>query len=1391
MTSVPVACTELYTYLKRHGYRCDEDETIKLNDLRTVCCRILKIQGETPSARIGTRAKKYVEEQLGIAVNGVHCPMSVLRQVVNHVCDLDITSAHMHEVRKELAVASRVKKREPRDPKSRGGSTKAMKARKIEAADDALVCKQGKNVLNTEDRFKQFENHSAHDLKWMILRREDELQLQKGLVRQMYLRVYKEQTKSERLAAFLLNSKARHEDLLRLVQFRAGAGKWCSEWGGYSVAMKRAKGLASARTTLAMVAGDDHQGKLQNEHIVSRYESRLSAAKVLQAKHDYDEAEVLLEFVQGEFDATQQEAVGREKMHVSLWTTSRVSINSIESATDEHGALDIDHLATSTRTTRVSGDLQVVYSGTGAECYNNVKQEMRSVGLPNWQEKAEKAAVAPPGSVTGYFFGTDGGPDCVGMAGRVRMVFAFFPVMFWIWRFCLFHRAQRICVSMLIVLDNYDFSFSPRLPAHLDGRWVLPVLPLGAHALAETPPSSYVNGVSCIGNTWRSTGSPTKIRNTASRIFAPLIAKQVFAKTPGRVLRNRWLSIDSVELLIKGAIPYICSVFMSIWGHYVHAPAAPAAPADGGAPAAPAAAPARAAPRRRRRRRDPGQEEHEEYQRKQSSSRRLACLLVRCKLFLAMVVISYAAKQPLVFFFLWLQKASKEHNDRCKRATERGTTYLGATPLSLLALQKKRDFRSKMTEVFDGEHDNTVFGQAFSLAPPDAHNDCRRLAASLCYVQLASWDFRFESEFEAVPLSILQFLEAPNNAEDMTIRENRKAWATKFLSMSDDEFVKQCQWTDMPQKCRGWYRDEWEEVASTGTVPAKLFAFLSIYRARMPYQNQGIEGVISILQRFAKAGNRCKRACISDRLRNKIDDSISLRDAVTLNDEVRTFLDSEEAAMRWVPLVQRVPREVFPNVPLSDIEMLAKRFENTVRNRVMIEDSGLEFVYATQEIDVDKPCFLICWSYGLRYCIAKGTVFTVADRYCFRPGAEYPTGLLKDQLAEMIAVHVAAFAEMPAELSLFRSPLTWTCIKNPEIDPADQAEFRMKPSKAQRNAKPKAKAKSEVVGPGHDVYQLDSGGSEDPDAEDLGPDEDDFHPAEDDGEDVLGDGADDAGPEDLDDDGELREEGHEEDAEAPPALPVEELPLDLASVAQQEAAATWVESRVEAGFQQACQMKEKMRVCQALPVRAFDDISLVRREDGKLLFVYWTAVTSEPKVAYEVELDARTHHLKTIVPARNTAKPYPGVYILIPRTGVTNVRGKYKERETPIMPAWVLNCRFFEEVQGFGGPWPEGDASLPSDDRLCWDTLCLVCVAAAAQGVDQKSTISETDLYVCCHCLQSFHEECSLRTICIRQKADEQYGVPAESMYPSAHSFCCPFCANNPSGARRTWSHCC
>ena len=115
-----------------------------------------------------------------------------------------------------------------------------------------------------------------------------------------------------------------------------------------------------------------------------------------------------------------------------------------------------------------------------------------------------------------------------------------------------------------------------------------------------------------------------------------------FPKLPGRCLRNRWLSIDSVERIIVSAVALRGKVFGALWGYYCddHAEAVPLPP-----PQAPLA---KARPRAKNKARDPGQDEKDAFQERQRATRTLAAKLTQCRLFLAMVMIASITRQPLV-----------------------------------------------------------------------------------------------------------------------------------------------------------------------------------------------------------------------------------------------------------------------------------------------------------------------------------------------------------------------------------------------------------------------------------------------------------------------------------------------------------------------------------------------------------------------------------------------------------------------------------------------------------------------------------------------------------------------------------------------------------------------
>ena len=133
----------------------------------------------------------------------------------------------------------------------------------------------------------------------------------------------------------------------------------------------------------------------------------------------------------------------------------------------------------------------------------------------------------------------------------------------YVWSFCLLHRAQLVAKAMIKVLDNWEWN---------------------GIGVNEIPSTSYFNGVSNIASQWRSPGGPSKIKRAAETEFSSEVAVQSFSAIPGRCLRGRWLSIDSVETIICRAAPFIGKVFGSLWGYYCGEGGA--LPIEGPAPAA-------------------------------------------------------------------------------------------------------------------------------------------------------------------------------------------------------------------------------------------------------------------------------------------------------------------------------------------------------------------------------------------------------------------------------------------------------------------------------------------------------------------------------------------------------------------------------------------------------------------------------------------------------------------------------------------------------------------------------------------------------------------------------------------------------------------------------------
>ena len=193
-------------------------------------------------------------------------------------------------------------------------------------------------------------------------------------------------------------------------------------------------------------------------------------------------------------------------------------------------------------TSKITGDLQTIHVGTGLETYCLVTKTLAGLGIPNWEEKLSAPQVADNGErkITLFAFGTDAGPDNIGMCGRVRRALLLCELVMFIWKFRLFHQGHLASKCIIKALDN----------------WTWP---------AECPeaqlPTTFFNGISAITNLWRGPGHPRKIKAAAVKEFSHSVAERFFSHTPGRCLRGRWLSCEAVVSRVRDTVHYIGPIF--------------------------------------------------------------------------------------------------------------------------------------------------------------------------------------------------------------------------------------------------------------------------------------------------------------------------------------------------------------------------------------------------------------------------------------------------------------------------------------------------------------------------------------------------------------------------------------------------------------------------------------------------------------------------------------------------------------------------------------------------------------------------------------------------------------------------------------------------------------
>ena len=354
--------------------------------------------------------KNYVtsDEVLKQRANDDRFELVVLRNVIGHFCGVEITTADIDHIKTHVE-----KPPVGTTPRKRRMATKSSESTPS-TSPTALVLGHSEGVAHQAvvgvQKYAQF---SESELRVAIVAKDQELDLLKQERQSLSKSRLYYQNRCGALQLQLGQAQSEMRDLVSRVNYRPGLRN-ISRYGGYNLALKRALGHASAEATILMVAGSYEAGAFSSKKIVTKYEVRACVAQRISSRCDYREMMTIatdsscdstLEVVSYEGDATNQEAIGKHKIHVAIITSLATTLGPLE---DEQ----------QTMSTRSLCDLQVVDTGTSQETYVIKLAEFVSVGAPSWEQRVIDAASTPR-RFTIFQFTLDAGPDNV---GSVRMI---------------------------------------------------------------------------------------------------------------------------------------------------------------------------------------------------------------------------------------------------------------------------------------------------------------------------------------------------------------------------------------------------------------------------------------------------------------------------------------------------------------------------------------------------------------------------------------------------------------------------------------------------------------------------------------------------------------------------------------------------------------------------------------------------------------------------------------------------------------------------------------------------------------------------------------------------------------------------------------------------------
>ena len=874
-------------------------------------------QGKIRRVRFEIKKSLVARAELSDVLEESCCPIAVLPVAVSDYLGLQLNADDMSYILRHVS---------PKGVKR--SSAGVVLLQDHPGASSSSNCPNAPDaVMEIDERYARYAKYSQDELVACIIEREDTNEVLREEKRAIELQANYYKTQCAELQRRCGESQRQQKLFEAQVNYRPGL-RCISRVGGYSIALKRNLGHTGSRAAIVMLAGDAIQGGFQNKNTVTRYEELSCACQRELSRSDYDMIDAsmsssengFVECIAMEGDATNQEAIGKNKCHISVVSLLAAKFPAVGDSVNDVGS---DSMKTYSL-----ADIQVVVESSAAETFLIFEKELQSVGAPTWRERKEQAADNP-GRFSIFQCVVDAGPDNTGMARRIRACLENCDNVFFCIVFCFMHQLQ-LCIKTLVeTLDGFSFD-------------------------AASLPCKYFSSVAIIANVWRGPNMKSQLLNAAVGLpgMTESLAQRLFGRLPGRCLRGRWGSIDSVEEILVRCGEWL-GLALSAALKRILIRDKPQLKSDKGIDV----------------------DEIASYKAKQRTYRLNAIACSTSPFWRVMVLISHRVKAPFIRCLNVCQKNEENFNIAVGEAVKRGENYMGPTPLSMFVTTLADSIMQSIVALTSATAmtDKDLWGGVWAMLPQESFPNAACLILTCVLRAAASWQMRAMNQVATFPLLFLQLVQASADKVD----PRRTAICELLLAMPLC-CLRNCPYSDFAAKVKTKFLGEFTEMRDTGTCPKRLYVFLLAWRSMARFSSQHCEGWMSLLQHMTKRATRMEQALANARMSIKVGYPIEARDCVTVDGLVRERIKNGDDKFRFSPVVvtddmrTAPPRHKRCSHARSELEVVAASYASSAYSQLT---QGASMVTRFEcHIALRNCACILGWSHKTQLWVAPGVL---------------------------------------------------------------------------------------------------------------------------------------------------------------------------------------------------------------------------------------------------------------------------------------------------------------------------------------------------------------------------------------------------------------------------------